>query len=325
MAITSDVGGSTRIPAFYNGVFGHKPSGGAISNQGTTPDVGIGNVMNYCQLGPMSKHAEDLWPLLNALIIPDNRILHQAYNKNAILEVDISQLNIYHTKKSLGHPWLLSVLHPEISSAIDDILDFFSKQSISAHSFDDEIPEIFALLNAFQIWSSCMHVAKKQAFIKTIRDNSHPLTGVLNIIWEILCSIVDISPHTFPALLLAVAEFVVDLSPSHTKSYCEFGDEIKEKLHKKLEGNTVLILPSLPTPAPLHNESLLRIFDTSNTSFFNVMQLPVTAVPLGLCEHGLPIGIQVVAGYGNDHLCIAVACALQKNGIAKWVPPPRHN
>jgi fatty acid amide hydrolase 2 len=61
IAITSDVGGSTRIPALYNGVFGHKPSGGLVSNDNTIPEVGNGKVNNYCQLGPMSKHAEDLW------------------------------------------------------------------------------------------------------------------------------------------------------------------------------------------------------------------------------------------------------------------------
>ena len=67
MAITSDVGGSTRIPAHYNGVFGHKPTGGTVSNEFCFPECGEGPVKNYCQLGPTSKHAEDLWPLLLTL------------------------------------------------------------------------------------------------------------------------------------------------------------------------------------------------------------------------------------------------------------------
>lgn len=40
--ISSDVGGSTRIPALYNGLFGHKPTGGAISNANTYPSCGTG-------------------------------------------------------------------------------------------------------------------------------------------------------------------------------------------------------------------------------------------------------------------------------------------
>jgi fatty acid amide hydrolase 2 len=321
MAITSDVGGSTRIPAFYNGLFGHKPSGGAISNDGTIPDVGTGEVRYYCQLGPTSKHSEDLWPLLNALLIPKSMIVTKAGDINAIKEVKFSTITVFETRKCLGNSLLLSTLHPEIDLAIGRTCDYLMSVGCSVRNFDNEVPEIFSNLNAFQIWSSYMHTAKKQPFIETIRDRLSPLKGVLNVAIQLIASVLDFSPHTFPALLLAIAEYVVDLAPGNTKALCEFGDKIKVLLHDKLKGNVVWILPSLPTPAPLHNESILRIFDTSNTSFFNVMQLPVTAVPMGLNADGLPIGIQVVAGYGNDHLSIAVACELQKGGLAKWVAP----
>ena len=35
--IGSDVGGSIRIPAFFNGIFGHKPSAGIVDNSGHFP------------------------------------------------------------------------------------------------------------------------------------------------------------------------------------------------------------------------------------------------------------------------------------------------
>ena len=50
LAVTSDVGGSTRIPAGYCGLFGHKPSGGAVSNEGTFPPVGGGAIQRLCQV-----------------------------------------------------------------------------------------------------------------------------------------------------------------------------------------------------------------------------------------------------------------------------------
>ena len=37
MGIGSDVGGSIRMPAFFNGIFGHKPSTGVVSNKGQIP------------------------------------------------------------------------------------------------------------------------------------------------------------------------------------------------------------------------------------------------------------------------------------------------
>lgn len=37
MGIGSDIGGSIRMPAFFNGIFGHKPSKDIVSNNGQWP------------------------------------------------------------------------------------------------------------------------------------------------------------------------------------------------------------------------------------------------------------------------------------------------
>lgn len=43
------------------------------------------------------------------------------------------------------------------------------------------------------------------------------------------------------------------------------------------------------------------------TALFNVMELPVTQVPVGLTPDGLPTGVQIVGAHGCDHLTIRVA------------------
>ena len=53
---------------------------------------------------------------------------------------------------------------------------------------------------------------------------------------------------------------------------------------------------------------------------FNLAQLPVTQVPLGLDRRGLPVGVQVAAGPGRDHVSIAVALELERV-LGGWVPP----
>jgi fatty acid amide hydrolase 2 len=53
---------------------------------------------------------------------------------------------------------------------------------------------------------------------------------------------------------------------------------------------------------------------------FNLLGLPVTEVPLGLNLKGLPLGVQVAAADGNDHLTIAAALALERR-FGGWVPP----
>ena len=58
------------------------------------------------------------------------------------------------------------------------------------------------------------------------------------------------------------------------------------------------------------------------TAVFNVLELPVTQVPLGLDARGLPLGVQVVGAHGKDHVTIAVALALEK-ALGGWVMPAR--
>ncbi|HEX2129477.1 MAG TPA: hypothetical protein VHF58_09710, partial [Solirubrobacterales bacterium] len=59
----------------------------------------------------------------------------------------------------------------------------------------------------------------------------------------------------------------------------------------------------------------------ASTAVFNLLGLPVTEVPLGLNERGLPLGVQVAAGRDRDHVAIAVALELER-AFGGWVPPP---
>ena len=53
---------------------------------------------------------------------------------------------------------------------------------------------------------------------------------------------------------------------------------------------------------------------------FNILGLPVTQVPLGLGQKGVPLGIQVAAAHDNDRLTLAVAKELERQ-FGGWVKP----
>src|SRR5258708_11132280 len=62
----ADIGGSIRMPAFFNGVFGHKPTGGLVDNGGQYP-LAVAAADRYLSTGPLARRAEDLAPLLRIL------------------------------------------------------------------------------------------------------------------------------------------------------------------------------------------------------------------------------------------------------------------
>ena len=82
----------------------------------------------------------------------------------------------------------------------------------------------------------------------------------------------------------------------------------------------VFLYPTHPTPAPYHNEPLIKPFNFSYSAIFNIMGFPATHIPLGLGTEDLPVGIQAVGTCGNDHLTIAMAVELEK-AFGGWVPP----
>lgn len=64
----------------------------------------------------------------------------------------------------------------------------------------------------------------------------------------------------------------------------------------------VFLYPTHPTPAPFHNEPLMKPFNFAYCAIINVLGFPSTHCPMGLSSKGLPIGIQV--SFQCSYYCI---------------------
>ena len=76
-----------------------------------------------------------------------------------------------------------------------------------------------------------------------------------------------------------------------------------------------------PRVAPRHGATIGRAWVITPAAVFNLLGLPVTQVPLGLNPRGLPLGVQVAAADGDDHLTIAAALELERR-FGGWVSQP---
>lgn len=359
LAITSDVGGSTRIPALYCGLFGHKPSGGTVPNTHTLPHIPPDSRVGlYCQLGPTSRHAVDLHPLLCKLAGPDGvdrmvrpeakqRLLHTSRDP---LGVDVRSLRVLVLTEPFL-PWpLRSRLHPSMRRAQAEAADALEALGCDVTRLEGEamreaLPEA---THAFSIWAAMLGSAQAVPFRRLISDG-RPAGDELTVFGALREAVVSIlrggasARHTLPAIALALVEELDAAFPSMRRLMISRGHTLRARFDELLaDGRTVLLVPSLLTPAPRHHENLMRFPDAAQTGLFNVMQLPATAVPItspraatgggrggGNGPHGrrarrgqpqratLPLGCQVVAGFGSDHLTLAVAIALERAGVAR--------
>jgi fatty acid amide hydrolase 2 len=128
-------------------------------------------------------------------------------------------------------------------------------------------------------------------------------------------------PHTVATRIALAAERVAARVPDGRNRRVEAArDAFIAELHDTI-GDGVLLHPPAPKVAPKHGGTVGRLWWIHPMIVFNLAGLPVTQVPLGLNDDGLPLGVQVAAGPGNDHLSIAVALELERV-FGGWVPPP---
>ena len=105
--IGSDVGGSIRMPAFFNGIFGHKPSTGLVSNKGQIPGA-TGIIDTFLSTGPMSRYAADLLPMFKVMLKPSLKI-----NLKLDEPINLRKIKLYYMKDDGGNP-IVSPVNDEL-------------------------------------------------------------------------------------------------------------------------------------------------------------------------------------------------------------------
>ena len=305
----SDIGGSIRMPAFFNGVFGHKPSGGLVPGTGQFP-MAEGSARMMLATGPLCRRAEDLYPLLQRLAGPDGQdgqelpLLDPAW-------VDVAGLRVFDLADN-------GVTRPssEMRAAQQRALE-----ALSARGAQIEALRLPRLKKSFEIWSAALAEAEGTRFATLMGGGVRVPPGR-----ELLKRLTVGSEHTLMASLLGLAEELTQPLTGLQASLLLERDALRAELDERLDGRSVVLFPPFPRTAPPHRWPLMRQlmlrFDYSYTAIINALHLPATAVPMGLDRAGLPLGVQVIAGHGQDHLCLAVAQALE-DACGGWVPPSR--
>lgn len=307
IGIGSDIGGSIRMPCFFNGVFGHKTTPGVISNDCQYPPAS-GRHEDYLSTGPMCRYAEDLLPMLRIMAGPN------AHKLSLSIEVDLRNLRFFSIPHDGGSP---------LVSAVDEQLLQAQRRVVERLESDLGVKvqevRLSGLKYGFQIWDTYMGLPNKEGkrptpFQVLMGEPGRPVWPV----WELAKWMMGRSPHTMAAIGLALVEMTSSSKPS------PFILKQKEKLQKEIEEllgtDGVLLYPTHPHLAPKHHHPLFTPFNFAYTGVINILGLPVTQCPLGLSVEGLPLGVQVVTGKLQDRLSLAMALYLEKT-YGGWRDP----
>lgn len=301
LALGSDLGGSIRIPAFFNGVFGHLPSPGLVPLTGHFP-MPDGELRHRLSPGPVTRRAEDLMLVLRLIAGPDGE---DPYTVEQTLgdprEVSMTGLPVVVSTHSSAVP-----LRPVLRRAIDRAAEALTDAGADVR--EAPLKELrFALaqftatavteIDLLESWEGVT------ASTRSGEDDKAPLLvrGPAAVL-----KVVDSAP--LRAVRTRAARRLIDSAQRANDTLVE------------LIGDGVLLYPPFPRLAPKHRHTIGQPWLATNTAIFNLYGLPATQVPLGLSKNGLPLGVQVVAAPGADHVGIAVALELER-ALGGWVDP----
>ncbi|WP_149361717.1 amidase [Lolliginicoccus suaedae] len=298
LSIGSDMGGSLRIPAFFNGVFAHLPSVGLVPTTGHYP-MAHGDARRSLYLGPMARRAEDLHAVLAVMAGPDGDDPH-------------SRLMPLHDPARIdlaGMPIILAIdstiTKPGIELETARYLAANVLEARGAIVTETPLPTLrWAIAQAFASFSSTLDIASTVADILG-RGHDGALPAMLKAPLAIL-QLAERAPARRARTLAA-------------RKLVSAAEKAAEQITELL-GDGAMLYPPFPRPAPKHFTTYGQPWLASNTLVFNMLGFPVTQVPTGLGSTGLPLGLQVAAAPGNDHVTLRIAQALE-SGLGGWRPP----
>lgn len=282
----------------FVGVYGHKPTPFVCSPYGHNPQSDDPRWGTFFTTAPMARYAEDLSLLLGAISEDDGPKLQLCK------EVDVYKINFHFMDgENIGTSLSLS---PCIKDSLLKVARHFGAKEIKLPlmKWALDISMCAMLTMPFDTIYTCTEEGRKP---KT--------TGK-----ELAKYFIGQSESIMPSVIISTFQYVMKNIPKRRRRQLDnIRKQLKEEMLKLLGDNGVLLYPTFPSSANKHFEIYYKLVDTTYLMIFNTLGLPVTQVKTGFDKYNLPIGLQVVAAPGNDHLSLAIANEMQKI-YGGWIP-----
>lgn len=294
LAAANDGGGSCRVPASSCGVVGLKPSRGRVPWAPTSYEWWAGFATN----GPIARTVEDVALLLDAMSGP---VVGEPYGVPAPSESFLTA--------SRRRPGPLRI------------------------AFSCTPPKPHDRLNAEVKQTFLAAVANFEALGHTVTEIDHGLDGIFDSFIRVIAANTALSvTQTVPLgslnLLepntLGLAQRGWGLS---AMDYCEAINHLRTtaalSMARWTEDFDVLLTPTLTDLPPLTGQMpsydgdldacyLHMLGHNAFTYPFNVTGQPALSIPCGWSTSGLPIGLQIIGGMGQEARVLALAAAYEE-------------
>jgi fatty acid amide hydrolase 2 len=306
IGLGTDIGGSIRLPAFFNGVFGHKPSPGLVPTSGHFPAPVGGGSARMLAAGPLARRAEDLMPFLRAVagVDPDDPLSRDGELQDPA-GVSLEGLDVVISEGATLIP-----VRGELRGARER-----AAGALAAAGANIRRERLTGMRRAVEYYLATLRDGAGAELLEISTLETAPKLS--RVAFDTVRGRAD---HSLAlAIMFAADRWAGHVPESYRRKSIAAGRALADEVDDVI-GDGVLLHPPFPRVAPRHGATVGRPWVLANAAVFNLLCLPVTQVPLGLGAKGLPLGVQVVGREDRDHVTIAVALELAR-ALGGWVPP----
>ena len=282
LALGTDTMGSVRIPASYCGVFGFKPSRGAISNRGS---VTCSRMMDT--IGPIARSARDLTTALNIMA---------GYDLN-----DAQSQQVTFSQHLATNPIILVPDDLEALGVEADIIDDFNKNVQVFKSLGCQ-------LHAFSIADYNFAAARRAGLMLCEAE----MRVEHEADWQAHLNL--FSPYLQQLLSYIDTKSAMDVIKSE-----RLLDQAVIKFRQLLVKGDFILLPTTPQRA-FSFENVAPANQSDLTSLVNQAGGAAISIPM-LTDNSLPVGLQIIGAHGSDFQLLALAEKWQQLTEFKYEMP----
>lgn len=293
LAVATDGGGSTRIPAAANGVVGFKQSLGVVPHDSAHDQFGNTSYINAC-----TRTVQDTALMLSVMAGPaaadPNSIGREPgdFLGAATGDLDLTGVRIGYRMR-LGNDVVADDVVREVTAGALALRDAGATVSEATHPFQNIEPVFSTVLMAYRYAQHGKHLAQHRdimcpTFVRQIENAP-------DISFQQIYDAILARTETYHAVQSWFEDFDVIATPTIARGALPVDHDHFAPI--EIDGKTVDVVRRAWYPY---------------TSVFNLTGHPAVSLPCGFDRDGLPLAIQLVGRPGADVFLMKVAAAFER-------------
>uniref|UniRef100_UPI00403EC75B amidase family protein n=1 Tax=Paenibacillus sp. FSL R5-0744 TaxID=2921656 RepID=UPI00403EC75B len=308
-ALGTDTGGSIRVPSAYCGVYGFRPTHGAVNMEGVIPLSPQFDTVGWIadRMDVLQKVGE----VLLGIGRMDEKVT-MSIDGNLELRTDMSldismEKNLKSIENGLENKAKMELRDNLQKNIVDPIQKNMGTLFVATDCWDLVDPkDVSVLANGLNhLRTGADHFFETEIApegLKVWMDIFRELQG--SEIWTTHCAWIEKVKPFFGPDIAARFSWAANLAGKDHGIALNKRAEISTQLRQLLGEDNCLVIPTVPGTAPLRGGDLRQLEENRSGAMMlscmaGLAGLPQVTLPM-LSTNGLPLGLSVIAGHGQD-------------------------